>query len=321
MLGLVKDVIVHAVKGYSADGCGQRAAAISFYVLLSLFPLVLFAVSFIGIVAPESSIRERVVDLVLDAIPLGQQGPNDVESALRDVSGIESDAVGFLGLAALVWAASGMFGSLRAALQDVFNVPTSAPLLVRKAADLAMVVGVSLLFFASLAFTAALRYAAETEDNVPLIDELARGSSFLLAPVRVLLPLVVSFAAFYAIYWLVPASGRRRRADLALGAIVSAVLFEAVKHLFTFYLANFTNYALVFGPIGAIIAFLFWVYLSAQILLFGAELAVAAEQERQKRAQPRIIIPGAAVRQPWRRKALRDVRNAFLKRTPRRQRL
>jgi membrane protein len=321
LLGLIKDVIVRAVKGYSADGCGQKAAAISYYVLLSLFPLVLFAVSVIGIVAPESSLRENVVDLILDNVPLGQQGPDnvDVGTALRDVSGIESDALGIVGLIALFWGATGMFSSLRAALSDVFNVSHSAPLIVRKAADLAMVLGIALLFLASLAFTAALRYAADTEDNVPLIEELARDSSFLLAPVRILLPLVVSFGAFYVVYWLVPASGTRRHADLALGAIVAAVLFEAVKHVFTFYVANFTNYALVFGPIGAIIAFLFWLYLSAQILLFGAELAVAAAEERD--SQPHIIVPGDPPRPTWTRKALRDIRNAFLKRTPRRQRL
>jgi membrane protein len=319
LLRLIKDVIVRAVKGYSADGCGQKAAAISYYVLLSLFPLVLFAVSVIGVVAPESSLRERVVDLTLDNVPLGQQGPNDVGSALRDVSGIQSDALGLVGLVALFWAASGMFGSLRAALSDVFNVPTSAPLVVRKLADLAMVLGVAFLFLASFAFTAALRYAANTEDSVPLIEELARDSSFLLAPIRILLPLVVSCGAFYVVYWLVPASGARRHSDLALGAIVAAALFEAVKHVFTFYVANFTNYALVFGPIGAIIAFLFWLYLSAQILLFGAELAVAADEERDRRARPRIIITGPTPGPTGARKALRDIRNALLRHTPRRQ--
>src|SRR5205809_8112503 len=94
VLGYANEVIVRAVKGYSADGCGQKAAAISYFGLLSLFPLVLFAVSFIGIVAPESSLRERVVDAVLDNIPLEQAGPNDVGTALRDGRGAPTDAVG-----------------------------------------------------------------------------------------------------------------------------------------------------------------------------------------------------------------------------------
>ena len=275
MLRLVKDVVVSAVKGYSGDGCGQKAAAISYFGLLSLFPLVLFAVSFIGIVAPESSLRERVVDAVLDNIPLGQEGPNDVGTAIKDVSGAETDAVGIFGLIALFWAASGMFGSLRAALSDVFNESENAPLIVRKAADLAMVLGFALLFVASLAITAVMRYAVESEDNILILGHLARDSSFLLAPVRLLLPFVVSFGALFTVYWLVPASGDRPRRDLAIGALVAGALFELVKHGFTFYLGHFTNYALVFGPIGAIIAFLFWLYLSANILLFGAELAVA----------------------------------------------
>ena len=320
MLGYAKDVIVRAIKGYGADGCGQKAAAISYFGLLSLFPLVLFAVSFIGIIAPESSLRERVVDAVLDNIPLGQTGPNDVGTAIRDVSGAESDAVGIFGLLALVWAASGLFGSLRAALADIFNPESNAPLIVRKALDLAMVLGIALLFLASVGITALLRYAADSEANIPLLGMLARDSSFLVAPVRLLIPGVISFGAFFVIYWLVPASGDRDRKDFAFGAFVAAVLFELVKHGFTFYLAHFTNYALVFGPIGAIIAFLFWLYLSANILLLGAELAVALDAERKKRASPLLLPPRPPGAPTGIRKAALDVRNAFLNRTPRRQR-
>jgi membrane protein len=320
LLAYAKDVIVRAIKGFSADGCSQRAAAISYFGLLSLFPLVLFAVSFIGIIAPNSSLRQRVVDIVLDNIPLGQSGPNDVGTALRDVSGIEIDAIGVFGLIALVWAATGLFGSLRAALADIFNPTSNAPWVVRKALDLGMVLGVALLFLASLGITALLRYAAETEDNVPLLQELARDTSLLMAPIRLLLPAVISFGAFFVIYWLIPASGDRDRRDFAAGAFAAAVLFELVKHGFTFYLANFTNYALVFGPIGAIIAFLFWLYLSANILLFGAEVAVALDTERERRASP-LVVTGRPPGSPsWAKKALLDIRNAFLKRTPRRQR-
>jgi membrane protein len=320
LLAYAKDVFVRAIKGYSADGCGQKAAAISYFGLLSLFPLVLFAISFIGIVAPQSSLRERVVDIVLNNIPLGQAGPNDVGTALRDVSGVESDAVGVFGILALVWAASGLFGSLRAALSDIFNPTSNAPLLVRKALDLAMVLGVALLFLASLGITALLRYAASNEDHVPILGMLARDSSFLVAPVRLLLPGVISFGAFFVIYWLVPASGDRRRNDFALGALVAAVLFEVVKHGFTFYLAHFTNYALIFGPIGAIIAFLVWLYLSANILLYGAEVAVAVDLERSRRASPLILPPKPPGTPTGAKKAVLDIRNAFIKRTPRRQR-
>jgi membrane protein len=319
MLANVWHVTVRAVKDFSADGCGQKAAAISYYGLLSLFPLLLFTVSVIGIVAPNSSLRERVVDFVLDNIPLGQQGPNDIGTAVREVSGIEVDAVGFFGLIALVWAASGLFGSLRAALSDVFNPESNAPLIVRKALDLAMVLAIVPLLMASIAFTAVLRYASENEGDIALLDELAHDTSFLLVPVRLLLPFVLTFGAFFIVYWLVPASGKRRRNDYALGALVAAVLFEIVKYGFAFYLANFTNYALVFGPIGAIIAFLFWLYLSANILLYGAEFAVALDSERQRRASP-LIVTGPRPGPTGARKAWLDVRNAFIKRTPRRQR-
>jgi membrane protein len=74
--------------------------------------------------------------------------------------------------------------------------------------------------------------------------------------------------------------------DIVPAAFIAAVLFELVKAAFGFYLVNFANYALVFGPLSAIIAFLVWVYFSANVVLYGAEIAAAIPEARLPRMGP-----------------------------------
>ena len=99
----------------------------------------------------------------------------------------------------------------------------------------------------------------------------------------IVIPGLISFLAFLFLYWLLPNRALRPR-YLWPGALVAAVGFEAVKLGFTLYLANFGNYDIVYGSLGGVIALLFWVYLSANIMLFGAE--VAAEVPTSSSARP-----------------------------------
>jgi uncharacterized BrkB/YihY/UPF0761 family membrane protein len=89
----------------------------------------------------------------------------------------------------------------------------------------------------------------------------------------------------------VPAAKVRLR-DVWLGALVAAFLFEVTKVGFSIYLENFSNYDLVYGSLGAVAAFLFWVYLAANILLFGAE--VASEYPRVLRGDYAEVRPAPA---------------------------
>src|SRR5690606_9493399 len=84
-------------------------------------------------------------------------------------------------------------------------------------------------------------------------------------------PIAISFVAFFMVYWIVPAR-RLPPKYIVAGALLAAVLFEVVKVGFTVYLENFASYDVVFGSLGAVVAFLFWVFLSANILLLGAEV-------------------------------------------------
>jgi membrane protein len=92
-----------------------------------------------------------------------------------------------------------------------------------------------------------------------------------------MIPFVFSFMAFTFCYTIVP-SRNRNLGNAWPGALVAAVLFELAKAGFAWYVSNFKDYSVVFGSLGAVVSFMFWVYLSSQILLVGAEITTVYAQ-------------------------------------------
>jgi len=264
---------VRTVKEFGDDNCSQMAAAISYYVLFSLFPLLIFSVGIMGVMLQDSELQDDLIEVVLEYIPLSEDGgQNDVSEAVRDIAGAGSGAVGVLGLFGMAWSGSNLFGVIRRSLNLAYDLDVHRPLVRQKLLDLGMVAGFAPLGIASLAGTAAIRFVRESSEYVPLLSDASQALGIVWDVLPLLVPVSISFVAFVVLYWIVPATKVKIR-DVLFGAALAAILFEFAKVGFTIYLANFSNYNVVFGSLGAVVAFLFWVFLSANIMLLGAELA------------------------------------------------
>jgi membrane protein len=222
---------------------------------------------------------------------------------------VSSGALGLFGLLGMAWAGSNMFGIIRRSLNVAYDLEYRRPFVQQKLLDLAMVGGLGFFFMISIAATAFLRIVRERSEDIAYVGEAAERAGFAWDATSFLVPLGFSFVAFLVMYWIVPASNVRPK-DVWPGALVAALLFEAGKTGFAFYVSNFGNYDVVFGSLGAVAAFLFWVYAGANILLFGAE--VASEYPRVLRgdyAQPEA--KAKAPRRPLRETVRRTVRGLF----------
>jgi membrane protein len=283
---------VRTFKEFGDDNCSQMAAAISYYVLFSLFPLLIFSVGVMGVLLRDSQLQDDLVEVVLDYIPLSQdKGQNDVAQAVRDIANTGSGAIGILGLIGMAWSGSNLFGIVRRTVNLAYDLDLHRPIVRQKLLDLGMVMAFAPLVIASLAGTAAIRYAQTTSEDVPVLSDASQFFGVIWTVLPLLVPAAVSFVAFAFLYWVVPATTVKLR-DVLFGAALAAILFEAAKVGFTIYLANFSNYNVVFGSLGAVVAFLFWVFISANVMLLGAE--VASEYPRVMRGdydEPEVKAP------------------------------
>jgi membrane protein len=257
-------VLRRATANFLDDRASQLAAGISYFALFSLFPFALLVFAIFGIVLRNEAVQADVLKAVVDAIPI--EDPS-IDKALRGLAK-QSATIGVFALVGTLWSASALATALRSALNVAFEVEQRRPLFRGKLVDFTVLPALGTLFLLSLVLSAVWRIAQTQVDDLGVFGQL----SPLWELGAIAIPGLISFLAFLFLYWLLPNRTLRLR-YLWPGALVAAIGFEAVKLGFTLYLANFGEYNAVYGSLGGVIALLFWVYLSANIMLFGAEVA------------------------------------------------
>jgi membrane protein len=244
------------VRGYLDDRGPQLAAGIAYFALFAVFPLTILLVAAFGLVVGDGVARREVVDFVMRNVPLRDEGRADLVATLREVTS-NAEAFGVVGMAGLVFSASGLMGALRHALSRAFDVEEQRPPLLGKLIDIGLVFGIGLIAGVSLGLTVAARL---TVDISAWVSQLA--------------PLVLATAVFTLLYRFVPARRVRWR-QCVPGALLAGFGYEAIKRGFAFYLDKFATYGAVYGSIAAVIALMFFVFLTATVFIAGAELAAA----------------------------------------------
>ncbi len=245
-------------QDFNEDEGATRSAAIAFYVILSVFPLLLGLVSLLGFFLPHASIRQAVSDTLKQVLP----GSVDlVQQTLDNVVQMRGGA-GIVSLLLLLLSGSSLFGAVERAINRAWNIRTGRNFVVGKLRDLAMVLGTGLLFLLSMAISAIGRFFDQVD--VPMAFWLVavggRVAAFLL-----------TFGLFMMVYKYVPNTRTFWRWTWP-GTLLTTVFFQAGTHIFLFYLTDFTNYKSVYGSLGSVIVLLLWIYLSALFVILGAEL-------------------------------------------------
>ena len=282
-----------AAEEFFDDDCTQRAAAISYYSLLSLFPLAILLAATFGLVVDDADARGRVITFVLDNVPLQRDaGATELSNLLRSVT---ADGRGF-GLAAIVGlllSASAVMGAVRQALNAAWDVEDARPPLQGKLIDLLLVLAAGLTIMVSLGLTFSVRLVASVGDHFGNTGALAREAVLLGGQ---LVPALLLFVLFLLLYGLVPAAATGVR-DAWPGALVAMLGVEAAKAGFTIYLQTVAHYGAIYASLGSVVALLVFVFITSNIFLFGAEVAAEWPAVRDGPA----ITPRSGG-EPWRRR-------------------
>jgi membrane protein len=264
-VGVVLRVTGRAMKNFAEDRGTQMAAAISYYTLFSLLPLLILTVAIFGLILRDSGLQDRVINALIDALPL-QEG--DVVEVVEGAKGRATE-LALISLVGVIWTSGALSASLRTALNVAFEARRGRPALRGKLIDYALLPILGLPVLGSVALSAAWRILRQRTEDLPLV-----GGEFAWAweVAAISTTIVLSFLAFSLLYWLAPNRTVRFR-YIWPGALFAALAFEGLKLGFTVYLENFANYEFIYGALGSVVVLLFWVFLSANILILGAEIA------------------------------------------------
>ena len=259
-------LVARVVQDLGDDDATHMAASVSYYAILSLFPLVLGLTAIVGIVADSPDQQEQVVDFIVDYLP-------GSETFVRDsIGGVVKfrTVTGIISILSLFWAGSAVFGSITRVVNRAWDVLKDPPFYKNKPRQLAMAAGISLLFWTSVSLSGGIYWAASIEVGGSTLEGLV-GSEVISVLLRIP-PLVMTIIIFSVIYKILPNAETQWR-YIWLGIIVAAALFEGCKYLFLWYLGNFAQYDQVYGNIASVVVLMVWAYVSAFILILGAEIA------------------------------------------------
>ena len=262
-LGVVRAAAHH----FGRDRAPEAAAGMAFYAFFSLFPLLVFLIAVGTLFLQEERVYREVAEAISDAIPISRAL---IEENLRQALETRGP-VTLLGLFGTLWSGSGLFRLIIIHVNRAWPEAPPRSYLSRQGAALALFAG--LLALVVLSTTAA--------SILDLLPALAGPS---LSPITGALvgaaSLVTACAFFLFVYRWVP-NTPVRWSSAAVAGTVAGLVWRASAAAFGWYVGSgIAGYELVYGSLGAIVALLFWIYLSGLIVLFGAYLGGALDARR-----------------------------------------
>jgi membrane protein len=274
-LGLVsvRDILWDAIGNYRTNGDTNQAAAIALYAILSIIPLFILTLLLINnLFSADPLIQKRLIEGIRQFIP-------SFTGELLTQFGLiarKKDLLGWVGIISLIWFSAMIFGAIETAMNIIFRSKTPRNYLLSKLQAIAMIPLGWAVGFISVGIT----YTAAVLSRQPMLGQegvlfLPEMSGFLF---RVVFPYLVTVLFFAVVYKATPTAPVSLGNALTGSAIFSA-LMEIAKQFFTWYVANYTRYNVIFGSLEAVVILVIWFSYISLILLFCAEL-ISAYQRR-----------------------------------------
>ncbi len=249
-------------KELGDDDAAHLSAGVAYYSVFSVFPLLLGLLAISGTVFTSITLQEQFLDYVTESMPGSKEFvTTNIEELVRF-----RGALGIGAILGLLWSGSSAFGAMSRAINRAWDVDKDRPFYVAKTLHIIIALGVGILFllssFASVAIELLSNYSRDL--GLPgheFFLDFGLGNLMLKA-----VPWAITLAVFLLLYRFVPNCKTYWR-YVWTGAVVAAILFEASKGIFMWYLVNVANYELIYGSVASMMVLLFWAYVSAFILI------------------------------------------------------
>lgn len=282
MIAATWKMLKDSVISFLDDEALSRGAAISFYTVTSIAPVLLIVIAIAGLAfgrdAAQNALSGQFSGLM--GRPTAEVLQSAVASAASKSSGILATMIG---VAALIATASGVFGEMQAALNSIWKTKSQATSVTRliraRVISLGLVAALGFLLIVSLVISAGLTAFGNYLDTVLPMGKL------ILPALNFVVSLALLGVLFGAIYKVLPDRSLQWK-DVVIGALITSVLFNIGKSLIGWYIGS-SAVASSYGAAGGLIVLLLWVYYSVQTFLLGAEFTkIYANRHGSKQGKP-----------------------------------
>jgi len=279
----VVSLLWQTYSAFSKDNSNLMAAAVAYSLLFSIFPFALALVSISGYLMASAEVENQVIAAMGNLIPVAK---NLIVNTLEGVIKAR-EATGIIALLMLIYSATTFFGALRKSLNRAWGEPEGPTFVKGELMDISMLVLAVLGLVAFTWLTTTAQYLHESNMQI-WVFKFTRSSLFHRI-VFMLLNAVLACGVILLLYHFVP-SKRPGWKHIWLGALLATTGFETVRFAFVWYVKNFAEYGLVYGPISSVIVLLVFIYLTAWVLLFFAKFSYV----KMRRDEARMLIAEAS---------------------------
>jgi len=266
--GGVLEIIRNTIQRFTKERGAEASASLAYYIFFSLFPMVLVIIVVGSFFVDRDVVQANLLSLLQGVLPGVEEIVIENINRVLELRG----SVTFIALISLTWSATMAFNIIAKNINRAFPKAEVPNFLKGRLMGLFMIIGLALLML--LSFAASTVSGLIPVINIPLNDK-ALHETLLWQIGSFMVPIVINFLMFWALYQWVPQVSVDRRAAI-IGGAIAGVAWELLNNAFTWYLSSgLSRYRLVYGSVGTIVALLFWIYITSTILLIGAHLTAS----------------------------------------------
>jgi membrane protein len=276
-------------EGWKEDRASRLAAALAYYTIFSLAPLLVIIIGLTGLIWEADVVRTQLMDEIQSLV--GREGAIFIGDLISDTNSAGTDIVAtIIGLITLLLGALGVFNELHNSLNIIWEIKdekskgilqTIKKVVVDRLLSFTMILGIGFLLLVSLVISAALSASQEVIGNaIPLSEVLLQIVNLIISigAITILFAFMFKFLPDAEIAWR----------DVIVGAFMTSVFFSLGKLVIGLYLGN-SAVASTFGAAGSLVIILVWINYSAQILFFGAEFTQVYANQLGSRIVPESV--------------------------------
>ena len=269
--GGVLGILRRTFQQFAEARGSEAAASLAYYAFFSIFPMLLVFISVGSFFVDQAEVQSQLFNLLRGVLPVVRDVIVVNIERVLEVRG----TVTFIALVTLTWSATSVFDILAKNINRAFPQADIPNFLKGRLLGLLMFLALGILMLFS--FAASTLTSLIPVINIPL-DGRALHETLFWKVGAFLIPIGINMLMFWAMYQWVPTVSVSRKASL-IGGLLAGVTWELLNNIFTWYLSSgLSQYRLVYGSLGTIVAFLFWIYLTATITLIGAHATASIQK-------------------------------------------